>query len=442
MEQQMNPVIHSFVEAYRKKWEDYARIAESVRARVKTLLDAGGIMAIVTSRAKDPDRLAAKLRRMDGERKTPFATQEEIFESIHDLVGVRIALYFPADGARVRNLLRSHFNMRQDSKVFPPPVPGFEELVARGRTAHERKIYPGYNSRRFDGYHAVHHYMQQESSDNGKTPNPLIEVQVASVLMHAWSEVEHDLAYKKMTGDVSREEYECLDEINGLVIAGEIALDRLRRMSRQRTRIQQELDSPFALKNYLIQWLEEKSENLDLPVEDEDMANVKQLFEMYREADVLSPVELELRLRRLGKDIPVSITPLVRQLMDQFTDENRKKAKQVTVENIRQYLEADETFYTSTRIGTYLTKWNILEDTIRKAVRTLGYKCANSAMSWKLVVEEKVLPPDITQTYYELRLQRNIIVHTNRLPREEKFLQLLQEMDGLTEKIKKEYGVK
>jgi signal recognition particle subunit SEC65 len=163
---------------------------------------------------------------------------------------------------------------------------------------------------------------------------------------------------------------------------------------------------------------------------------------MYREADVLSPVELELRLRRLGKDIPVSITPLVRQLMDQFTDENRKKAKQVTVENIRQYLEADETFYTSTRIGTYLTKWNILEDTIRKAVRTLGYKCANSAMSWKLVVEEKVLPPDITQTYYELRLQRNIIVHTNRLPREEKFLQLLQEMDGLTEKIKKEYGVK
>ena len=143
MEQQMNPVIHAFVEAYRKKWEEYARIAESVRARVKTLLDAGGIMAIVTSRAKDPDRLAAKLRRMDGERQTPFATQEEIFEAIHDLVGVRIALYFPADGARVRNLLRAHFNMRQDSKVFPPPVPGFEELVARGRTAHERKIYPG-----------------------------------------------------------------------------------------------------------------------------------------------------------------------------------------------------------------------------------------------------------------------------------------------------------
>ena len=248
MEHQKNPVINTFVEAYRKQWEDYARVAETVRSRVKTLLDAGGIMAIVTSRAKDPDRLAAKLRRMDGEREKAFVTHAEIFEALHDLVGIRIALYFPADGARVRNLLRAHFNMIRDSKVFPPQVPGFEELVARGRTAYERKIYPGYSSRRFDGYHAVHHYMQQESSESRKTFNPIIEVQVASVLMHAWSEVEHDLAYKKMTGDVSREEYECLDEINGLVIAGEIALDRLRRMSRQRTRIQQELDSPIALK--------------------------------------------------------------------------------------------------------------------------------------------------------------------------------------------------
>jgi hypothetical protein len=56
-----------------------------------------------------------------------------------------------------------------------------------------------------------------------------IEIQVASVLMHAWSEVEHDLIYKPATGELSEDEYAILDELNGLVLAGEIALERLQR---------------------------------------------------------------------------------------------------------------------------------------------------------------------------------------------------------------------
>jgi ppGpp synthetase/RelA/SpoT-type nucleotidyltranferase len=55
------------------------------------------------------------------------------------------------------------------------------------------------------------------------------EIQVASVLMHAWSEVNHDLAYKPLQGELSEDEYSILDELNGLVIAGEIALERLQR---------------------------------------------------------------------------------------------------------------------------------------------------------------------------------------------------------------------
>ncbi len=41
--------------------------------------------------------------------------------------------------------------------------------------------------------------------------------------MHAWSEVEHDLTYKPMQGTLSEEELSILDELNGLVLAGEIA---------------------------------------------------------------------------------------------------------------------------------------------------------------------------------------------------------------------------
>ena len=45
--------------------------------------------------------------------------------------------------------------------------------------------------------------------------------------MHAWSEVEHDLVYKPLNGTLSEEELAILDELNGLVLAGEIALERL-----------------------------------------------------------------------------------------------------------------------------------------------------------------------------------------------------------------------
>lgn len=45
--------------------------------------------------------------------------------------------------------------------------------------------------------------------------------------MHAWSEVEHDLDYKPLAGPLSWGEHAILDELNGLVLAGEIALERL-----------------------------------------------------------------------------------------------------------------------------------------------------------------------------------------------------------------------
>ena len=56
-----------------------------------------------------------------------------------------------------------------------------------------------------------------------------VEIQVASVLMHAWAEVEHDLVYKPYQGALSEDEFAILDELNGTVIAGEIALERLQK---------------------------------------------------------------------------------------------------------------------------------------------------------------------------------------------------------------------
>jgi ppGpp synthetase/RelA/SpoT-type nucleotidyltranferase len=64
--------------------------------------------------------------------------------------------------------------------------------------------------------------------DDFQASNPVIEIQVASVLMHAWAERDHDLVYKTLTsGPASREERCLLDATNGLVHTGEVFLQQL-----------------------------------------------------------------------------------------------------------------------------------------------------------------------------------------------------------------------
>src|SRR5208337_2794464 len=91
----------------------------------------------------------------------------------------------------------------------------------------------------------------------------VFEIQVASVLMHGWSEVEHDLVYKPKSGKLSDEEYAILDEINGLVIAGEIGLERLQKAMISRVAGQREIKDQFDVKSYLANFIGDMS-NMDL----------------------------------------------------------------------------------------------------------------------------------------------------------------------------------
>jgi hypothetical protein len=76
--------------------------------------------------------------------------------------------------------------------------------------------------------------------------------------MHAWSEVEHDLAYKPLSGKLSDDEYAILDELNGLVLAGEIALEMLQRAVKRRVgKIGNQFNNQYELAAYLYDNLQE-----------------------------------------------------------------------------------------------------------------------------------------------------------------------------------------
>jgi ppGpp synthetase/RelA/SpoT-type nucleotidyltranferase len=205
-------LIEEFIARYRREFDYYDQTARLVAQTLDANLQSAGIRSMVTSRAKSHTRLEAKVRQRA--RTKTYTTLEEISADVVDLAGARVALYFPGERDQVDRLVKQLFSLLEPPKEFP----------TNAKTTYKK---------RFSGYWATHYRVQFKESSLGaaqqRYTEARVEIQVASVLMHAWSEVEHDLVYKPFEGTLSDEEYAILDELNGLVMAGEIALERLQR---------------------------------------------------------------------------------------------------------------------------------------------------------------------------------------------------------------------
>jgi len=226
-------LIEEFIDQYNKQYDFYSELAKIGNGKLESELAKRGIKAIVSYRAKHPNRLQDKLRQRLTEKN--YKTIKDIYDDIVDLAGVRVALYFPSDRELVDEIVRELFSIKK-VKTFP------EE-------SHNPK-----HSKRFSGYWATHYRVAIKPTDKGRDryQSSLFEIQVASVLMHAWSEVEHDLVYKPLSGDLSEEELAILDEINGLVITGEIALERLQKAITKRTMGSKEIVDRYEMTNLIV----------------------------------------------------------------------------------------------------------------------------------------------------------------------------------------------
>jgi hypothetical protein len=117
--------------------------------------------------------------------------------------------------------------------------------------------------------------------------------------MHAWSEVEHDLLYKPLSGDVSVGEHAILDQINGLVLAGEIALEQLQVAVETRVSTpEQRFGNHYELASYLLKRVSERVKTEDYePL----IGAVNRLYRL---------------LKASGKDTPSKLDEYTQNLMD------------------------------------------------------------------------------------------------------------------------------
>lgn len=150
-------------------FEDFKSASEGL---IKDLLIAEGIRVhTVTSRVKERSSLAAKLSRIGKDYRT--------LAQVTDIVGIRVITHLEGDVDIVGQLLEREFAIDKENsvdkrKALDPDRFGYLSLHYVCSISHEREKLAEY--RRFQGL--------------------CLEIQVRSILQHAWAEIEHDLGYK------------------------------------------------------------------------------------------------------------------------------------------------------------------------------------------------------------------------------------------------------
>lgn len=158
-------------EAARGLYLDYARSLESV---LRDCLGAKGVIShSITSRAKDPDSFERKAAQLtpDGAAKYSNPT-----EQITDKAAVRIITYFLNTVEEVEEVIAEQFEvLQQERKVSDDPTRfGYQSTHYLVKYLNTRTALPEYT--RFSDL--------------------IAEIQVRTILQHAWAEIEHDIQYK------------------------------------------------------------------------------------------------------------------------------------------------------------------------------------------------------------------------------------------------------
>jgi ppGpp synthetase/RelA/SpoT-type nucleotidyltranferase len=386
-------LIDEFIARYVKEYDFYEQAGRLAAQELEATLQAAGIRSIVTHRVKSIARLQDKCRQRQKSRGD-YACVSDIFDDIVDLAGVRVALYFPAERDQVDGMISRLFQV-YSKKEFPE-----SDTKRQGK--------------RFTGYSAAHYRVQLKEQELGDPDKRYalarIEIQVASVLMHAWAEVEHDLVYKPLAGELSEDEQAILDQLNGLVIAGEIGLERLQKAGEVRVASSgRKFANHYDLAAHLLSWAPAKTGQ---PINDAGLGRVDLLFELIARLQVDTSELLSQYLEALHSDL--ERRPLAEQIIDALLAEDPSRYE--TYQSIRAEqrsavfgtnAEDDDIFM---HMGMFMSHWVELERFTR-ALRNFTGPRRYVVPSGGHLRSVGLLPPEMVVEYDQLRQLRNRLVH-------------------------------
>ena len=168
----MNGDISGILGEYDAAHSLYSDFAYECESLIKRLLTVKGYQVhSVTSRLKERSKVEEKLKREGKEYQK--------LSDMTDVVGVRVITHFEDEVDRIGTLVEEEFD------------------IDRGRSVDKRQLL---EADRF-GYLSLHYVCSLNGhrlklAENNRYARLPCEVQIRTILQHAWAEIEHDLGYK------------------------------------------------------------------------------------------------------------------------------------------------------------------------------------------------------------------------------------------------------
>jgi ppGpp synthetase/RelA/SpoT-type nucleotidyltranferase len=374
-------IIEDFSNQYLREFDFYNAASMLAAQLIEAQLISKGIRAIVTFRAKNPSRLKDKISKRAIEENKNYINLKDIYQDIVDLAGVRIALYFNSERDEIEQIINDIF------------------------TVHKKKEFP--TEEKSQGYKAIHYRANIKENflteQQKRYSEANVEIQVASLLMHAWAEVEHDIVYKPLQGKVTEAEQVALNELNDIVLKGEETLKKLLQATYKRNSFNDHYD----LYSFVIQYISEKYK---IKEEQAFIGDIKKLYNYL----IDNKIDTQNKLKNKIKDFNIIIDEewtLSDQIMDYIAGNNKGK--------YRSYLE-NTTYKSKNNIsvekaaGAFLFAWIELEKILKNNDMATSYK--DTFIRLKSLVNLGVLSVDEYDKVYKIRSIRNNLVHGIEMP--------------------------
>ncbi|MGE1048667.1 MULTISPECIES: GTP pyrophosphokinase [Bacillus] len=163
-----NPILTE----YKKQKDLHEEFCKEVQGLLKTILKQNQINChSIDSRVKEEDSLAAKVEKGGNKYST--------LNDITDVSGIRIITYFSDDVDKVASIIQNEFEIDEANSVDKRTI---------------------LDPDRF-GYLSLHYVIKLNTVRTSlveyqRFKDLKVEVQIRSILQHAWAEIEHDLGYK------------------------------------------------------------------------------------------------------------------------------------------------------------------------------------------------------------------------------------------------------
>ena len=162
----------TLLEAYDNSARLYKSFLEEAEHQIKSILQTSGITVnAITSRLKSRDSFIGKLNRKPGKYST--------LSDMTDIAGIRIITYYSEDVDKISEIIENEFDIDQENSIDK------RESMEPDRF----------------GYCSVHYVVKMSARRLSLTEyqpykDLKCEIQIRSVLQHAWAEIEHDIGYK------------------------------------------------------------------------------------------------------------------------------------------------------------------------------------------------------------------------------------------------------